>query len=117
MFWNSDVPVFKTDDDKASVTVWAGDYFLGEDVKQNSPPPDSWAADPSNDVAVLHITVQPGVAIVIPKANKSGDGNSINRNMYLIEGHESNVKVDGKVISEDELGFHWEESYDFDHSH
>ena len=100
MFWNSDVPVYKTDDGKASVTVWAGDYFLGENVKQNSPPPDSWAADSSNDVAVLHITVQPGGAIVIPKANKSGDSNSINRSMYLIEGHESNAKVDGKVISE-----------------
>eukprot|EP00986_Skeletonema_menzelii_P020653 scaffold31912_cov171-Skeletonema_menzelii.AAC.5 len=100
MFWNSDVPVYHTDDGKASVTVWAGDYFVGEDVKQNSPPPDSWAADESNDVAVLHITVQPGGAIVIPKANKSGDGNSINRSIYLIEGHEGNVKVDGKIIGE-----------------
>lgn len=98
MFWNSGVPVYTTADGKASVTVWAGDYFLGDGVIQNSPPPDSWAADPNNDVAVLHITVQPGGSIVIPKANKSSD--DINRSMYLIEGHESNVKVDGKVISE-----------------
>jgi redox-sensitive bicupin YhaK (pirin superfamily) len=98
MFWNSDVPIHKTLDEKAVVTVWAGNYFLGDNVKQNSPPPNSWAADPTNDVAVLHITIQPGGTIVIPKANISDGG--INRSLYLIEGHKSNVKVDGKVINE-----------------
>lgn len=104
MFWNSHVPIYKTPDDKVSVTVWAGDYFLGDkhdDVvkqHQNSPPPDSWAADPSNDVAVLHMTIQPGGSIVIPKANIS-DG-KINRSLFLIEGQKSKVKVDGTVINE-----------------
>lgn len=106
MFWSNDVPVWTSADGKASVTVWAGDYFLdyvdndGDDIvlkkQQNSPPPDSWAANPNNDVAVLHVIIRPGGSLVIPRSNEDG----VNRSLYLIEGHESNVKVDGKVINE-----------------
>jgi redox-sensitive bicupin YhaK (pirin superfamily) len=77
--------------------VWAGDYFLGENVTQNSPPPNSWAADPNNDVAILHIIIKPGGSVVIPRSNQD----EVNRTLYLIEGHDSNnVKVDGKIINE-----------------
>ena len=93
MFWSKDVPIFV--DGNASVTIWAGDYFL-EGKEQNKPPPDSWAADPENDVAVLHIVVQPGASIVIPKANKD----EVNRSLYLVEGHANNVKVDEMEISD-----------------
>lgn len=95
MFWSNDVPVWKSDDDKVSIAVWAGDYF-GKGAVQNSPPPDSWAADPENDVAVFHISVQPGGTVVLPKANKSG----VNRTMYLIEGHGNGVKVGGRTLKE-----------------
>lgn len=93
MFWNSDVPVWKSEDGLASVTVWTGDYF---DKKPNDPPPDSWAADPENDVAILHISVQPGGKLSLPKANKDG----AQRSLYLIEGHGNDVKVDAKIVSE-----------------
>jgi redox-sensitive bicupin YhaK (pirin superfamily) len=95
MFWSNDIPVWKSDDGNASVTVWAGDYFLNG-AEQNKPPPDSWAADPENDVAVLHVVIHPGGSVVIPKANKEG----VNRSLYLIEGHTNNVKVDGQVVNE-----------------
>lgn len=98
MFWSDDVPIWKSEDGKCSVAVWAGDYFLGKgDDLQNKPPPDSWAANPENDVAILHITIQPGASkMTIPKANKSG----VNRTMYLIKGHTNGVKIDGKIVSE-----------------
>lgn len=104
MFWSNDVPVYKSENGNVSIAVWAGDYFLeqghdDEKQKQNSPPPDSWAADPENDVAVLHITIRPGGKLVLPKANKS-NGSTINRTMYLIEGHTNGVEVDGKVLGQ-----------------
>lgn len=95
MFWSDNVPVWMSSDGKVSVAVWAGDYF-GSGGVQNSPPPDSWASDPENDVAVLHIAVQPGGKVSIPKANKDG----VNRTMYLVERHENcEVNIDGKVMT------------------
>jgi len=94
MFWNNDIPIYKSDDDKSSVHVWAGNYFNMGSV-QNKPPPDSWASDPNNDVAIMHIKIQPGGKLTIPKANKNG----VNRSMYLIEGYTNGVIVDGKEIS------------------
>ena len=102
MFWNENIHTWKSDDGMASVTVWAGDYF-GDDMDKsqkeksslNVPPPDSWAANPDNDVAILLIKIQPGGKVTIPKANQPG----VNRSMYLIEGHFNKIKVDGKTIN------------------
>jgi redox-sensitive bicupin YhaK (pirin superfamily) len=109
MFWSEDVPIWVSsgegdDDDgggatsgegKVSVSVWAGDYF-GLGNVQNSPPPNSWASDPENDVAILHITIRPGGRMILPKANRDG----VNRSLYLIEGHGNGIVVDGEVIGE-----------------
>jgi redox-sensitive bicupin YhaK (pirin superfamily) len=92
MFWASNVPKWSTD--KAVVTVWAGHYF-GVDIN-NAPPPDSWAADPNHDVAVLHIAVQPGGKLTLPVAHQ---GASVNRSLFYIEGGSNEMKVDGKEIS------------------
>ena len=96
MFWANDVPIWKAEDGLAKVTVWAGHYFGVEKDAQNKPPPDSWAANVENDVGVLHIEVQPGGKMVLPKANNEKS----NRSMYLIEGADGQVKVDGKIVSE-----------------
>ena len=80
MFWAEEIPVWKSEDDKASVTVWAGDYF-GKGSVQNKSPSDSWAADANNDVAILLIVIQPGGKMTIPKANRVG----VNRSMFLID--------------------------------
>lgn len=89
MFWNPQVPIYKTNNVK--VTLWAGhDYF--DVVQTNSPPPASWASDPSNDVAIMHITLQPGGNLVLPKAHEE----NVNRSLFLIEGHGQGVLVDGE---------------------
>jgi len=102
MFWAEDVPVWESsgDDDvggggKVNVSVWAGNYFGLSNVRK-SPPPDSWASDPENDVAILHIVISPGGEPILPRANSDG----VNRSLYLIEGHTNGVKVDGRAISE-----------------
>lgn len=97
MFWANDVPEWKSPDLLSTVTVWAGNYFIDEQTKQNSPPPDSWAADPDNDVAVLRIVIKPGGKMVLPKANKGEEG--VNRMMYLLDGLDG-VKIDGKSVNE-----------------
>ena len=105
MFWNDNIPVWKSKDGNAAVTVWAGDYFLNDDETSseqrhnNAPPPDSWAVNPENDVAILHIIIRPGGNVLIPKSNQDQEV-VINRTLYLVEGHTNNVKVDGVVFDE-----------------
>lgn len=116
MFWNNDVPKWTSDDGKAAVTVFYGDYFLttspearkaekeesqsGSDRPENNnkPPKDSWAADRNNDVAVLHMTIQPGGTLEIPKAHMSGNGETMNRVLYAIEGLEEGPMINEVVI-------------------
>jgi hypothetical protein len=95
MFWADSVPKYISDDEKSSVTVWAGSYF---GVKSNNPPPSaSWASDPRNDVAVLHMTLQPGGKLTLPVAR---GGPEINRSLFYIEGDSNAVKVDGREIAQ-----------------
>lgn len=97
MLWKDDIVVWNDEKGKASVTVWAGSYF-GAAHDSNNIPPDSWAADPANDVAILHIVLQPGSRLTLPKAH---GGSSINRSLYYVEGGgTSSMKVDGKEIGE-----------------
>lgn len=91
MFWANEVPKWKSPDGKAAVTVFYGDYFLNEDTNPNLPPPDSWAANHDNDVAVLHTTIQPGGTLHIPSAHDP----TVNRVLYMVEGLEQ-----GAVINE-----------------
>eukprot|EP00591_Stephanopyxis_turris_P003711 CAMPEP_0195523672 /NCGR_PEP_ID=MMETSP0794_2-20130614/23009_1 /TAXON_ID=515487 /ORGANISM="Stephanopyxis turris, Strain CCMP 815" /LENGTH=338 /DNA_ID=CAMNT_0040653717 /DNA_START=138 /DNA_END=1154 /DNA_ORIENTATION=+ len=97
MFWAGDVPEWTSSDGLSTVTVWAGDYFLEDKVKNNKPPPDSWASNPENDVAVLRVVVKPGGKMVLPKANRGEQG--VNRTMYLVEGLDG-ITVDGKIVKE-----------------
>ena len=52
MHWAEEIPHVTAAPGSSDVTVWAGS--IG-DVHGLPPPPDSWASDPSNDVAVLLI--------------------------------------------------------------
>jgi redox-sensitive bicupin YhaK (pirin superfamily) len=66
MFWANEVPKYSSDDGLAKATVWAGSNYLGiigigiGSHHQNAPPPESWASDVTNDVVLVHITLQPG---------------------------------------------------------
>lgn len=107
MFWANDIPKYQSDDGKVKVTTWFGDYFLENDKGQeectsstdkkiNVPPPNSWASDPSNDVAVIHITLFPGGSMVLPPSHVKG----VNRSLYLVEGYDldGGIYVGGQPI-------------------
>lgn len=82
MFWGSTIPKYKHKDDKGKVTeveVIAGKLV---NHKAPAPPPDSWASDPNNDVAIWNIKLEAGATYTIPKANAG----TTNRNIYFYKG-------------------------------
>jgi hypothetical protein len=94
MFWANQVPKYESEDGKSKATVWVGTNYLGIS-ENNAPPPQSWAGDHANDVALVHITIQPGGKFTLPKAHEP----TVNRSLFYIEG-ENGMLVDGKEIKE-----------------
>lgn len=81
MLWSDTIPNYIHKDKagkKTTVEIIAGE--LGGE-KAVAPPPNSWAADPNNHVAIWNIQMQPGATWVLPKTAAG-----INRNIYYYEG-------------------------------
>jgi hypothetical protein len=81
MLWRDLIPNYiHTDSNKKTTTV---EVIAGkiDSVKAPSPPPDSWAADEKNEVAVWNIKMNAGATWTLPKASEG-----INRTVYLYEG-------------------------------
>jgi quercetin 2,3-dioxygenase len=91
MLWNDSIPKFSFTDNKGlstEVEVIAG--TLG-DKTASAPPPDSWAADSANEVAVWNITLQAGSEWTLPKTSEG-----INRTLYFYEGE--SIEIAGQTI-------------------
>ncbi len=91
MLWAESIPKHTHKDSSGKTTtveVIAGNLA---DKKAVAPPPNSWAADPNNQVAVWNIKMQPGALWTLPKT-LSG----INRNIYFYQGEE--ITLSGKKI-------------------
>jgi len=99
MFWAEETPTIKRDSvgGTAKVTVIAGKY---EDVNPLPPPKASWAADPSADVAVWLIELEPGAAIKLPAPNTA----EAKRMLYVHGGDGVRVTIAGTPLS-DQQGF------------
>ncbi len=83
MLWRESIPNYLHTDDHKKVTkveLIAGK--LGK-YKAPLPPPNSWAADPKNEVAVWNIKMDAGAEFTIPKASVG-----INRTLYFYEGNQ-----------------------------
>ncbi len=92
MLWNEDIPVVNTKDahgNSLEVRVIAGSF---NNVIAPAPAPDSWAADPKNEVIIWTIKMSAGCAWTVPPA-----GAGINRSVYFYKG--GKVKIDGSNIS------------------
>lgn len=92
MLWGETIPVIQTQDEAGKgieIRVMAGQ--LGE-VKAPAPPPDSWAADPANDIGIWRIKLDPGAAWTLPAASQG-----INRTLYFYKGF--SLTVAGQAIS------------------
>lgn len=91
MFWNDEIPNLNIKDDAGNTTqieVIAGQF---KKEKLPEPPPNSWAHDENNYVAVWNIRMEPGAKLKLPRA-VSG----LNRSLYFYEG--SGLTIEGKEI-------------------
>ena len=75
MLWGEEIPRVKSPG--VEIRLIAG--TLGE-VHAPSPPPDSWAANPENQVMVALLELEPGAEYTIPAASGT------NRRIFLFEG-------------------------------
>lgn len=81
MLWADSIPKYKYKDNKGKhteVEVIAGK--LGNE-KSPAPPPDSWASDPKNEVAIWNIKIESGGTWTVPKAAVG-----VNRTLYFYLG-------------------------------
>ncbi|MEJ1222428.1 pirin family protein [Sediminicola sp. 1XM1-17] len=76
MLWHEDIPMVQSHGSK--VKVIAGS-FKGNVAPK--PAPNSWAADPENEVAVWNIHLEPNSEFVLPPTSKA-----VNRSLYFYEG-------------------------------
>ncbi|MEQ8473808.1 MAG: pirin-like C-terminal cupin domain-containing protein [Marinoscillum sp.] len=78
MLWSEEMAYYTSPDGGTNVKVVAGQI---EDVKALSPAPDSWAADPTNEVAIWVFTMKAGAEWKLPTAGKD-----VNRSLYFYNG-------------------------------
>jgi redox-sensitive bicupin YhaK (pirin superfamily) len=91
MLWAEDIPIANITDKNGKtveVNVIAG--TLGN-VASLSPAPDSWAADPENEVAVWTIKMETGAEWKIPASSEKA-----NRTLFFYRG--SSIKIEGNKI-------------------
>jgi quercetin 2,3-dioxygenase len=92
MMWADEIPHLINKDDSgktAEVEIIAGSLA---DKKGAVPPPDSWAADASNHVAVWNITLEANGKWILPKTEAG-----VNRTLYFYTGE--SITIAGKVVS------------------
>lgn len=92
MMWGEKIPKITYKDlqnRETKIEVIVGNLL---NTKANTPPPNSWAANPQNEVAVWNIKLQPNSEFVLPKASKG-----INRTLYFYEGDE--ILIDNVTIN------------------
>jgi redox-sensitive bicupin YhaK (pirin superfamily) len=86
MLWAEDIPLYSEKDSKGrrtEVTVIAGK--IGE-VRAAAPAPDSWAADPGNEVGIWLIKMEAHASWTIPTASFE-----VNRTLYFYKGSGINM--------------------------
>ena len=106
MFWNKDVPVIESRDEQGkSIRI---ELIAGElsGIHAPAPPPDSWAANPENNVAVWLIELEQGAKWTLP-ASAAG----LNRVLYFYEG-ESITAAGQQVAVSQGLQLHSDQTLD-----
>ena len=91
IFWDKDIPKVKYKDSRGVLTevkVISGDY---NSTKACEPPPNSWARDTSNNVAVWVIRIDKNGEWNIPK-----NDNNILRSLYVAKGN--NISINDQKI-------------------
>lgn len=86
MLWSEDVPKVKVKDDNGNeteITIVAGK--LGKQLPL-APAPNSWAADPANEVAIWTIKMAPNAKWTLPIASPG-----LSRSLYFFKGNDLKI--------------------------
>jgi redox-sensitive bicupin YhaK (pirin superfamily) len=92
MFWSEQLPRVTEQDDKGNdirIEITAGHYGSTPALP---PPPDSWAANPDNAVAVWVIDLAANASWTLPAAAEG-----LSRNLYFFEG--DTIDIDGRTVN------------------
>lgn len=92
MLWHEDIPTVIFEDGnkrKTSIKLIAGKL---DGISAPSPAPNSWAADPKNEIAIWTITMEAGAEWTIDPSE-----NLINRSLYFFEG--DSLELNDQLIS------------------
>lgn len=92
MLWSEDIPLYKHSDKNSKIVeinVIAGK--IGE-ITAPLPAPDSWAANPENEVAIWTVKLEAGVQWILPKA-----ATDVKRTLFFYRG--STLNLDGYEIA------------------
>lgn len=86
MLWRENIPTFIHKD--AALRETRVEIFAGRIGSKSAPapPPDSWAADPDNEVVVWNIKMDAGATWTLPKASEG-----INRTVYFYQGRSLDI--------------------------
>jgi redox-sensitive bicupin YhaK (pirin superfamily) len=91
MLWRERIPVWTRADQGGKGTrieIVAGSL---EGLTPPDPAPNSWAADPSNELGIWYIEMDPGAGLNLPLASEA-----INRSLYFFEG--GSMAINGRAI-------------------
>ena len=91
MLWSESIPVLQSQDEKGrkiEARIIAGNIL---DTSAPTPAPDSWAAEPDNEVAIWVITLEPEAEFILPECAEG-----VNRDLYFYEG--SSLKIANQEI-------------------
>lgn len=91
MIWGEDVPEISMKDEKGSITKIRVITGSLNDITVPVPSPDSWAANPANQVRILDIRMEKNGNWTLPVTNSG-----VNRTLYFYKGN--TAVVDGKEI-------------------
>ncbi len=91
MLWKESIPMFQVKDNNGNnieVNVIAGKL---NNTSAPNPTPNSWAANPDNEVAVLAIKLEANAEWILP-----GSNSKVNRTLYFYKG--SRMEIDNQKI-------------------
>lgn len=90
--WHEDIPIHKHEDESgkhSQIKIISGNFA---NIPGPAPAPDSWAADPSHEVQIWLVHMEPGAKLTLPKSSSG-----INRTLFYYKGE--SIEIDGNSIS------------------
>ncbi len=87
MFWKDDIPSHESSDAEGlQITVVSYAGALTDGQRPPTPPPESWAAAPENEIVIWTIKMDPGATWTLPA---TGPGS--NRRLYFFQGNSAQI--------------------------